>query len=162
MKSEELNFNTDNEIELLKVFRFLRARKFNVDQTMDMIRADVKWRSECNRLSLRQQTAFEVLECDLSLVYKYFPTWIQGYDKQHRPVSYRQFGKFEIWSILKLTTMQKLINFHAWESEQLLRLMHERSKETGLNIETFTVIVDASGWTISQATRDAYTFIRGV
>lgn len=57
--------------------------------------------------------------------------------------------------------MQQLINFHAWESEQLLRLMHDKSKETGSNIETFTVVVDASGWAISQATGDAFTFIKG-
>lgn len=58
--------------------------------------------------------------------------------------------------------MQQLINFHAWESEQLLRLMYQKSKETGVNIETFTVIIDASGWTIGQATRDAFTFIKGL
>jgi hypothetical protein len=57
--------------------------------------------------------------------------------------------------------MQQLINFHAWESEQLLRLMYARSKETGCNIETFTVVIDASGWRLSQATGDAYTFIKG-
>jgi hypothetical protein len=28
-------------------------------------------------------TAFEVLRCDLSLVYKYFPTWIQGMQVQN-------------------------------------------------------------------------------
>ena len=55
-----------------------------------------------------------------------------------------------------------MINFHAWESEQLLRLMHEKSLETGYNIETFTVIIDASGWAISQATSDAFTFIKGM
>lgn len=84
-----------------------------------------------------------------------------GFDKQNRPISWRKFGQFEIWNILKLTSMQQLINFHAWESEQLLRLMHDKSKETGSNIETFTVVVDASGWSISQATGDAFTFIKG-
>jgi CRAL/TRIO domain len=84
-----------------------------------------------------------------------------GFDKQNRPISWRKFGQFEIWNILKLTSMQQLINFHAWESEQLLRLMHDKSKETGSNIETFTVVVDASGWAISQATGDAFTFIKG-
>ena len=44
-------------------------------------------RSEERRLSLRNLSALEVLECDLSQVYKYFPTWIQGtfnfYNSQH-------------------------------------------------------------------------------
>lgn len=84
-----------------------------------------------------------------------------GYDKQRRPISWRKFGQFEIWSILKLTSMKQLINFHAWESEQLLRLMKDKSEETGCNIETFTVVVDAQGWALSQATSDAFTFIKG-
>lgn len=147
IKSEELNFNIDDgELEFLKVLRFLRARKFNVNDTMQMIRADLKWRSEADRSTLRQQTALEVLECDLSLVYNYFPTWIQGYDKQSRPIAWRSFGKFKIWEILKLTTMERLLNFHAWESEQLLRLMHEKSDAMNINVETFTIIIDASGW----------------
>ena len=89
------------------------------------------------------------------------PIFIVGYDKQCRPISWRKFGKFEIWNILKLTSMKQMINFHAWESEQLLRLMHEKSLETGYYIETFTVVIDASGWAISQATSDAFTFIKG-
>ena len=43
IKTEQLNFNSDNELEFLKVLRFLRARKFNETQAMIMIRADVKW-----------------------------------------------------------------------------------------------------------------------
>lgn len=58
--------------------------------------------------------------------------------------------------------MRQLINYHIWESEQLLRVMLEKSQETGMNIETFSVVVDASGWTLSQATREAYFFIKGV
>ena len=57
--------------------------------------------------------------------------------------------------------MKQLINFHAWESEQLLRLMKEKSDVMGYNIETFTVVVDAQGWALSQATSDAFTFIKG-
>ena len=75
---------------------------FQVDNAMAMIRADVKWwilpappfdtdqlqstdgpgisyrRSEENRLTLRHLTALEILQCDLSLVFKYYPNWIQG------------------------------------------------------------------------------------
>eukprot|EP00596_Hydrurales_sp_CCMP1899_P004290 CAMPEP_0119054522 /NCGR_PEP_ID=MMETSP1177-20130426/75126_1 /TAXON_ID=2985 /ORGANISM="Ochromonas sp, Strain CCMP1899" /LENGTH=240 /DNA_ID=CAMNT_0007034783 /DNA_START=438 /DNA_END=1160 /DNA_ORIENTATION=+ len=129
---------------------------------MKMIREDVRWRSENNRLILRSQTAFEVLNCELEPVYKYFPTWIQGFDKQSRPIAWRQFGKFEIWNILKLTTMDRIINFHAWESEQLLRLMHDKSTEMNINVETFTIIIDASGWSMGLCTSNALAFIKGM
>lgn len=73
-----LNINTDGEEEFLKVLRFLRARKFNVAQAFEMLRSDIEWREQDNRLNLRRETAKEILQCDPSEVYKYFPTWIQG------------------------------------------------------------------------------------
>jgi acetolactate synthase regulatory subunit len=167
IKSEDLKFNVDEELEFLKVLRFLRARKFDIDTTMEMIRDDVKWRSENNRLTLQSQTAFEALNCDLEDVYEYFPTYhmtnkgIQGCDKQSRPIAWRQFGKFEIWNILKLTSMDCIMNFHAWESEQLLKLMHDKSTSMNINVETFTVIVDASGWTMNMSTSNL-AFFKGI
>ena len=164
VKDEGLNFNTDDEYEFLKALRFLRARKFDVDKAMEMIRADIIWRSDSNRSTLRRQSAYEVLQCDLALFYKYFPAWIQGYDRQDRPIYWRGFNflKFETWNILKITTMERLINFYAWELEMVQRKMIDKSKETGHNIETFTVIVDAAGWHLGLATRDAYTFIKAM
>jgi hypothetical protein len=162
VEKENLRFNCDEEHEFLKLLRFLRARKFNVRNAFHMIKEDVNWRSEDNRLNLRHEVAEEVLGCDLAKMYRYFPTWIQGQDKQMRPVSYRQFGKFEIWNVLKLTSMHKLIRFHAWETEQALRFMHGRSQKVGYNIETFVLVIDASGWSMQLATRDAFTFIKGM
>lgn len=159
---ENLKFNHDEEEEFLKLLRFLRARKFNVKQSFQMIQSDVHWRAEENRIHLRRESAGEVLGCDLGKMYSYFPTWIQGHDKQLRPVSYRQFGKFEVWNVLKLTSMEKLIRFHAWETEVALHRMYSQSKSTGYNIETFVVVIDAAGWGLRLATNDAFTFIKGM
>jgi uncharacterized protein YdbL (DUF1318 family) len=71
-------------------------------------------------------------------------------------------GKFEIWSLLKITTMERLIRFHAWESEQAIRKMHEKSRELDCNIETFVIIIDAAGWSLRLATGQAMTFIKGM
>lgn len=161
VKKEGLNMNTDPENECLKLLRFLRARKYNINLAFEMLKEDIKWRLLENRLNLRFETAEEVLDCDVSKIYSFFPTWIQGVDKQLRPVSYRQFGKFEIWNVLKLTTMERLIRFHAWETEQSLRMMYEQSAKTGYNIETFVLVIDAAGWNMGLATSDAFAFIKG-
>lgn len=162
IKTENLNFNTDDEDTFLKILRFLRARKFNVKNAMTMIREDVSWRSQQNRLDLSIESAQDVLDCDIAKIYKYFPVWFQGFDKQMRPVSYRQFGKFEIWNVLKLTTMERLIRFHAWETEQALRSMYSLSGKSNYNIETFVLVIDAAGWNMKLATSDAFTFIKGM
>jgi len=162
IERNQLNINIDEEHEFLKVLRFLRARKYNVVKSFDMLKKDVEWRLLDNRLTLRNETAQQVLDGDVNEVCKYFPAWIQGYDKQSRPVSYRQFGKFEIWNVLKSTTLPRLIRYHAWETEQALKLMYNKSSEYNYNIETFVVVVDAAGWKMKLATRDAYTFIKGM
>lgn len=56
--------------------------------------------------------------------------------------------------------MSALIRFHAWEAEQALRLMYKQSNEVKYNIETFVLVIDASGWGLRLATSDAFTFIR--
>jgi hypothetical protein len=71
-------------------------------------------------------------------------------------------GHFEIWNVLKLTTMQRLLRFHAWEAEQSIRHMRIKSAETGYNIETFVAVVDAQGWSMRLATSDAFAFIKGM
>mmetsp|Transcript_4398 Transcript_4398/g.4521 ORF Transcript_4398/g.4521 Transcript_4398/m.4521 type:complete len:308 (+) Transcript_4398:211-1134(+) len=162
LKESSIDCRDPDEIYFLKLLRFLRARNFNVQKAYEMLVADVGWRNESNRKHLRVETSSEVLQCDPKLIYRYFPAWIQGYDKQCRPVAWRQFGKFEIWNILKLTTMERMVRFHAWEAEQALRLMHEQSVATGYNIETFILIIDAADWHIGLATMDAYTFIKGM
>lgn len=160
----DVDYN-DGEDEFLKLLRFLRARKFHVQNAFKMLSEDHKWRLQDNRLSLRKESATTVLGCDndkLSKLYRYFPTWIQGMDKQNRPVSYRQFGKFEIWNVLKLTTLDSLVRFHAWETEQALRLMRNQKESTGYNIETFVLVIDAAGWNLKLATNDAFAFIKGI
>lgn len=79
-----------------------------------------------------------------------------------RPVSYRQFGYFEIWNVLKLTSLQRLVRFHAWEAEQSIRVMNAVSEESGFNIETFVIVIDAAGWSMKLATSDAFAFIKGM
>lgn len=162
IQSENLNFNTDEEETFLKILRFLRARKYSVKNALAMIREDINWRAQNNRLDLPKESAQEVLNCDIEKLYDYFPVWFQGYDKQMRPVSYRKFGKFEIWNVLKLTTMERLIRFHAWETEQALRSMYSLSRKSGYNIETFVIVIDASGWNLKLATSDAFAFIKGM
>jgi len=81
IESENLNFNSDDENEFLKLLRFLRARKFNVKNAFKMVENDIKWRAEENRGNLRNEMVHEVLGCNVTEFYNYFPAWIQGHDK---------------------------------------------------------------------------------
>jgi hypothetical protein len=163
LAKEALDIRTDDEHIFLKKLRFLRARQFKPSAAFDMIKKDTEMRRAADRAGLRFENASDVLQCDLRKVYEYFPSWVQGFDKQDRPIAWRNFGKkFEIWNILKLTSMERLIRFHAWEGEQAIRIMNERSATVGHNIETFVIVVDADGWYPGLATSDAFTYIKAM
>lgn len=162
IEEEHVFADTGDEVYFFKLLRFLRARKFDVERAFEMIKNDSKWRQEENRSYLSKETAEEVLRCDPLKIYEYFPTWLQGFDKEGRPVSYRKFGLFETWSVLKLIDHNTLQRFHAWESEMAIRKMKISEDINQCHVETFTTIVDAEGWTTRLATADAFTFIKGM
>ena len=157
-----VDLSDENEHEYLKLLRFLRARKFNVDAAFNLLYDDIDWRTYKVGLDLKYETAESVLNCDVKTVLKYYPAFIQGIDKQCRPVAYRSFGNFKIWKLLEITTFDNLLRFHAWESEQALWMNTKQTRLTGYNVETFVVVVDAAGWSLNLATHDGYSFIRGM
>lgn len=163
ISTANLDIVTDEENLFLKKLRFLRARSFGPQGAFDMLQKDTTMRRDHSRAGLQHESAYEVLQCDLAAIYSRFPTWVQGFDKECRPIAYRNFGdKFEIWEVLKLTSMENLVRFHAWEGEQALRIMRDKSQETGYNIETFVVIIDAKGWHLGLATSDAFAYIKAM
>jgi hypothetical protein len=125
-----------------------------------MLREDIEWRQSL--ADLKYLTAQEVLQCDMSRIYKYFPSWVSGKDRQLRPVAWRKFGLLEMWEITKITSIENLVRFHAWEAEQAIRLMYDDAASTGYNIETFVIVIDAAHWHIGLATSDAFKFIQGM
>lgn len=158
----KIDLYDENEHEYFRLLRFLRARKFDVDAAYILLNRDIEWRIYKVGLDLRYEAAENVLNCDLKRVMKYYPAFISGVDKQYRPVCYRSFGNFRIWKLLEITTFEKLIRFHAWESEQALLINSKQTSITGYNIDTFVVVVDAKGFSLSLATSDAFSFIKSM
>ena len=115
------SYHDDEEHWFFHLLRFLRARRFHVENAYTLFINDYKWR-HCTTddngevkeamYALKHHSAQEVLNCDILKMYSYFPTWLQGYDKQGRPVSYRQISesfeglRFSL-SIKNLTAVRK-------------------------------------------------------
>lgn len=168
---------------VLLLLRFLRARSFDVTRAWEMLAQDMRWRTERGVEHFRSRTADDILQCSAAETYTYFPTvgchslcigplisrsqcgysqWLQGFDKQGRPVAYRQYGNFEIWELLKLTSMERLLDFHIWEIEQQVSLLNKQTEAANCTVETFLIVMDAKDWSLRLATRDAYAYIRGM
>lgn len=157
----KIDLYDDSEYEYLKLLRFLRARKFVVHEAYSLLTKDIEWRTYKVGLDLKYESAENVLHCDVGKLVEYYPAFIQGIDKQSRPICYRP-GGFKIWKLLELTTFDNLIRFHSWETEQCLIRNALETKKTGYNIETFMVIVDASGFSLNLATPDGISFIKSM
>ena len=137
--SEHSSAVEEEEMQIFfKILRFLRARHFNINASFDLLKNDILWHREENREQLHLMNGGEVLGVDPLLLYPYYPTYVQGHDKEGRPVSYRHFGYFETWNITKVVNMKTMVAFHTWEAERLLSLTRENSKKFNCHIETFT------------------------
>jgi hypothetical protein len=160
VESMELDLGDDACETHLRLLRFMRARNFDVQKAYKMLEEDLDWRKK-NSDWLCLQNAEEVLEADPNRIYKLFPTWFQGFDKEQRPVSWKCFGRFDL-TIFDICDVDHLLHFHVWETEQLLAKAAQRSIEMNANIETFVVVIDAEGWKLSLTTSKTLSFIKGM
>ena len=151
------------EPAFLKLLRFLRATNFDVKESVALCKENVDWREADERdiMFIRKKTCNQVLQVDYATeVFPMFPTWLQNFDKQGRPVCYRHFGHLDVASILKKVNFENLVKFHVFETEMALRAAECSSKKLGRNIESLTVVVDAMDWGLHLATKDAIEFIK--
>jgi hypothetical protein len=71
------------------MLRFLRARKFAVKAAQEMLLQDVAWREGLQLNEAMSQTAEDVLGCPVRKVWPFSASWLQGQDRQGRPVIYK-------------------------------------------------------------------------
>ena len=81
------------------LYRFLRARKMNPKDALEMIVADLEWREKLDINALASRPAEELLGCPISAVWPWAPNWIQGVDRKGRPVIYKEWGQLWIFGL---------------------------------------------------------------
>jgi len=142
--------------------RFLKARKWDVKKGFHMLDADVKWRREMNIDEIVNMDPTQILGIDKETIDKFLPSWVSGTDKMGRPILYRSYGgNFEIWQLTNRgVTVEKLIRYHIYENEQALRILAQQPE--GKRASTLTFLVEAKGWHLGIATKDALRYIRGM
>ena len=143
--------------------RFLRARAFDVEAALAMLREDLAWRDEYGVLELAAQTPKDFCGCEPKLLFERLPILAHGTDKRGRPVVYKHFGaSCKIAELLKHTTEDLLVRFHIWQNERAIRRLAQASEAQGKNVETWQIVIDASGWYLGLATGGALGFLRKI
>ena len=162
LKAAALVLSSSLEDENLRLLRFLRAKKVDVNEAFSMIRGHVAWETEEEYAELQRLGFRQVLRCDVSALYDICPWWFQGVDKQARPILWGEAGGLEVWRVLQLTPLHDVVRLFMWGCAQLEHRLAKQCSRTGCNIDTAVVIIDVTGWNLGLATKEAFALIQAV
>ncbi|KAK7032895.1 CRAL-TRIO domain-containing protein [Favolaschia claudopus] len=132
------------------LLRFLRARKFDVEQSKEMFKAAEKWRKEFNVDELVKTFDFtEVAEVD-----KYLPQYYHNMDKSGRPIYIQRLGNLNVKAMYECTTQERLLQHLVVEYEAFLNSrLPACSSAVGHPVETSFSILDLGGVSLSSFIR---------
>jgi len=132
--------------------RFLVASNWVVDAAATMVKTDVEWRRENKIDELRAMDAVSVLGgVEESVVQKFIPTRIVGFDKTCHPVLVQEMGAQQIEKCP--VGVDTLINYHIWLMERCADLLPAQTLKAGRVINQFIVIIDVAGFNLSCLNR---------
>ncbi|KAJ7745428.1 CRAL-TRIO domain-containing protein [Mycena maculata] len=132
------------------LLRFLRARKFDVPKTKEMLLASEKWRKAFGVDELVRTFEFP----ELKEVDKYYPQYYHKMDKSGRPVYIERIGNLNIKALYACTSQERLIQRLVVEYESFLTMrLAACSAATGHPVETSLTILDLGGVSLSNFIR---------
>ncbi|CAG9464620.1 unnamed protein product [Pedinophyceae sp. YPF-701] len=141
-----------NEDEDATLHRFLRARKYDVDATLKMLKDTLKWREQLN-VDDKLASGYDVVK--LKTIRENRPATYVGWDRTGQPVYVDRIGILNQPAMEKAgITSDDVVEFHIREMEFFTKhMLKDSSKKAGNTIETCCSVIDVTGLKLSMFTK---------
>ena len=154
--SENVLPNLDNYDDLF-LLRFLRARKFDLEKTMEMFKKFLKW-----RIDMKVDELLQSYELDhLIEIKRLYPHGYHQTDKIGRPVYIELYDKTDVNGLFKITTEEEMVKYYIKQYERQIKYIFPAcSAVVKKPVEQSCTILDANGIGITSVFGPIKSFVK--